>query len=48
MPHLKSPHSGGSHALFADVKTRFLKPTTRPEILLAILTINGGEVLGGG
>ena len=31
----------------ADGSTKFLKPTIRPENLLAILTMNGGEITGG-
>ena len=46
-PRLVSPHPGGTHVLLADGSTRFLKPTIRPQVLLAILTINGGEVTGG-
>ncbi len=48
LPRLASPHPDGAHALFADGATRFLKPTIRPEILLALITMNGGEVIGGG
>jgi hypothetical protein len=46
-PRLTSPHAGGPHVLFADGMTRFLAVTTRPAILLALLTINGGELTGG-
>ncbi len=46
-PRLASPHRGGAHALMADGTTKFLKPTILPQILLAILTINGGEITGG-
>jgi prepilin-type processing-associated H-X9-DG protein len=45
LPHLASPHGSGAHLLFADGSARFLKPTIDPRILLAILTINGGEVV---
>jgi len=45
LPRLASPHAGGANVLFADGMTRFLKPTIRPETLLALLTINGNEVL---
>ena len=48
LPRLSSPHKGGAHAVFADGMTRFVKQTTEANILLAILTANGGEVLGGG
>jgi len=48
LPGLASPHADGAHALFADGMTRFLKPTIRPDILLALITMNGGEVIGGG
>jgi hypothetical protein len=47
LPRLSSPHPGGTHAIFADMATRFLKSTIGPEILLALLTINGGELTGG-
>jgi prepilin-type processing-associated H-X9-DG protein len=47
LPRLASPHDGGAHVLFADGSTRFVKATISPEILLAIVTINGGEVTGG-
>jgi prepilin-type processing-associated H-X9-DG protein len=48
LPQLKSPHEGGAHALFVDGSILFLKNTIIPASLLALLTINGGEVLGGG
>jgi hypothetical protein len=47
LPHLASPHAGGSHAVFVDGATRFLKSTIEPRTFEAILTINGGEVLSG-
>ncbi len=43
-PRLRSPHAGGTHVLMADGSTRFLKSSFDPNILLAILTINGSEV----
>jgi prepilin-type processing-associated H-X9-DG protein len=48
LPRLASPHAGGTHVVFADGSTRFLKRTITPNILLAFLTMNGNEVLGGG
>jgi Protein of unknown function (DUF1559) len=48
LPQLRSPHANGTHALFADGATRFLKRTIERRILLALFTINGGEVFGGG
>jgi hypothetical protein len=48
LPRLVSPHMGGAHGLFADGTVRFLKSTTSPVILLGLLTINGGELIGGG
>jgi len=45
LPPMSSPHKGGTHALFADGATRFLKHTIDPNILRGLLTINGGEVL---
>jgi hypothetical protein len=48
LPQLASPHHGGAHVAFADGAIRFLKPDTiTPQILEAILTINGGEVISG-
>jgi prepilin-type processing-associated H-X9-DG protein len=47
-PSLASPHPNGAHALFADGTCRYLKPTTRSDVLLALITMNGGEVIGGG
>jgi prepilin-type processing-associated H-X9-DG protein len=47
LPRLASPHSGGANVLFADGSARFLKATVLPGILLAILTMNGGETSGG-
>ena len=44
LPRLASNHAGGTHVLLADGGIRFLKSTTQPELLRAILTINGGEV----
>jgi prepilin-type processing-associated H-X9-DG protein len=43
-PRVISPHAGGSHALFADGTPKFIKSTIDPNILSAILTINGGDV----
>ena len=49
LPRLASPHSGGTNALFADGSTtRFLKPAIQPNVLVALLTINGNEVLSDG
>ena len=45
LPQLASPHLDGTHAIFVDGTVRFLKSTTSPQSLLAILTINGGEVV---
>jgi hypothetical protein len=45
LPRISSSHSGGTHALFIDGSTRFLKPTIEQRIFRAILTINGGEVV---
>jgi prepilin-type processing-associated H-X9-DG protein len=45
LPQLASPHDGGTHALFADGATRFLKSSIEATTLLALLTKNGGEVL---
>ena len=47
LPPVSSPHQGGTHVLFADGSARFIKPTVSPNILAALLTINGGEVLSG-
>jgi hypothetical protein len=48
LPGLRSPHRDGAHALFADGLVRHLRPSIRPEFLLAFITMNGGEALGGG
>jgi prepilin-type processing-associated H-X9-DG protein len=45
LPRLVSPHQGGTHALFADGSTRFIRAKIEPSKLLGLLTINGGEVL---
>jgi hypothetical protein len=45
-PRLASAHAIGAHVLWADGTSRFLKNTMAPGTLLAILTINGGEVIG--
>jgi hypothetical protein len=47
-PRVASPHGGGAHALLADGTTRFLRPTIEPSVLLAVLTINGGEITSRG
>lgn len=44
LPGIASPHPGGAHALFADGAARFLKATIDPNVLVAILTMNGYEV----
>jgi prepilin-type processing-associated H-X9-DG protein len=48
LPELNSPHPNGTHALFADGATKFLKGTIEKRIFLTLLTINGGEVISGG
>jgi prepilin-type processing-associated H-X9-DG protein len=48
LPRIVSPHSGGAHALFADGGSRFLKSTIAPNTLVALLTINGNEILSAG
>jgi Protein of unknown function (DUF1559) len=48
LPRLASLHDGGAHAVFADTSTRFLKSSIAATTLLAVLTRNGGEFLGGG
>jgi prepilin-type processing-associated H-X9-DG protein len=48
LPRLASPHDGGASSLFADGSVRFLKSSIAATTLLAILTKNGGELLGGG
>jgi hypothetical protein len=47
LPRLASPHAGGSHAVFADGVTKFLKSSIESKTLEALLTINGGEVISG-
>jgi Protein of unknown function (DUF1559) len=48
LPRLASPHDGGAHALFASGIPKFLKVSIDQNIFTGLLTINGGEVLGGG
>jgi hypothetical protein len=47
LPTLSTRHPYGEHVLLADGATRFLKLNAAPDTLLAILTINGGEVIDG-
>ncbi len=42
-PSISSHHRGGAHVLFADGSVRFLRDSTPPEIVRALLTIDGGE-----
>jgi prepilin-type processing-associated H-X9-DG protein len=44
-PRIASAHKGGTHILFADGGTRFVKTTIDPRILVGLFTINGNEVL---
>ncbi len=37
------PHPGGAQALFADAHIQFLPATTKPELLRAIISIDGKE-----
>jgi prepilin-type processing-associated H-X9-DG protein len=46
LPRLAGPHDGGAHVVFADGSTRFLKSSIAATTLLALLTRNGGEILG--
>ena len=48
LPRIQSPHPGGCTVLFADAVVRFLKPTISPQILIALFTMNGGEVTASG
>jgi hypothetical protein len=48
LPRLASPHDGGAFAVFADSSARILRSSLTDTILLAFLTRDGGEVLGGG
>jgi prepilin-type processing-associated H-X9-DG protein len=48
LPQLASPHAGGANVLFADGSSRWVKSTIAPQTLLALLTVNGGEVLSSG
>ncbi|MBN9118508.1 MAG: DUF1559 domain-containing protein [Planctomycetes bacterium] len=41
-------HSGGANAVFADGSVRFLREGVDPAFVLAIATVNGGEVIGTG
>ncbi|QDT43306.1 hypothetical protein Pan241w_34060 [Gimesia alba] len=42
----KSPMVGGTHAVYADGSVRFLSENIDPDILKAISTPDGGEVIG--
>ena len=42
-----SPHSGGANVLFADGSVRFIINTINLEVLKALITRAGGEVVGG-
>jgi hypothetical protein len=44
-PRLASAHGKGYHVLLADGSTRFINSTIQPRSLLALFTINGGEVI---
>ncbi len=44
-PPIKSPHAGGTHVVFADGQTRFIKSTISRGTLLGLLTMNGAEVV---
>jgi hypothetical protein len=48
LPEFASGHPGGFHAVFADGSTRFVKTSVEPQILRAIVTRDGNEVLSGG
>ena len=43
---LSGHHPGGANVLFADGSVRFLKETLAPKVLKALLTRDGGEVIG--
>ena len=47
LPRVASPHAGGTNVVLADGATRFISATIDPNTLMAILTINGGEVVAG-
>ncbi|MBN1394800.1 MAG: DUF1559 domain-containing protein [Pirellulales bacterium] len=42
-----SPHSGGSHVSFADAHVAFLNETIDQNVLIALTTRNGGELIDG-
>ncbi len=48
LPDFASGHPGGFHAVFGDGTTRFLRATTVPQTLRAVLTRDGNEVLEAG
>jgi prepilin-type processing-associated H-X9-DG protein len=48
LPQLASPHPGGANVVLADGSSRFIKSTIASQTLLALLTINGGEVVSSG
>jgi prepilin-type processing-associated H-X9-DG protein len=40
-----SSHPGGFNAALADGSVRFVKTTTSPDVIRALITRNGGEVV---
>lgn len=38
-------HTGGANAVFVDGSVRFLSQSISPDLLFAVVTINGGEIL---
>jgi prepilin-type processing-associated H-X9-DG protein len=42
-PGISSDHSNGAHVAFCDGSVRFLENSTNPELVKAMLTIDGGE-----
>jgi prepilin-type N-terminal cleavage/methylation domain-containing protein len=45
--HIYSFHDGGANVLLGDSSVRFLTETTHPDVVLALLTREGGEVIPG-
>jgi hypothetical protein len=47
LPVLKSMHGDGTHIILGDGSPRYTKHSIETHTLLALITINGGEVVGG-
>jgi prepilin-type processing-associated H-X9-DG protein len=44
---ISSRHAGGAHVLFADGSVRYMLDTLSEDVVRSLITVNGGEVVGG-